>query len=79
MSKSDHGWHHYMHQTPQEGVLVEFRQMVENLLPIPNWVGYKEDLHPEMNVAQLHWRLTGIGKQQMSRLSQQAGAAEKNR
>ena len=65
MSDMDSSWMPYVHRQPPTGVLVEFRQMVSNISPQPHWIGYREELGPEMNVACLHWRLTGIGREEL--------------
>ena len=57
------GWLGYIGHPPPEGALCQFYQDIDDA-PEP-WVGYKSDLRPELNVAYLKWRLTGIAKESL--------------
>jgi len=49
-------WKPYLESPPPYGVLVEFRQPPILDVRESRWTGFKEDLHPAMNAANLQWR-----------------------
>jgi len=63
--RPEDGWREWVNEwmcsSPPRGVLI---QMDRPEWEKP-WIAYCEDVHPEMNVAGLYWRLTGIGKEQV--------------
>lgn len=57
------GWNDYMYSFPPENVLLQFKQQ-RSEITAQVWTGYA-DFPYEFNVANLKWRLTGIGKHQL--------------
>jgi hypothetical protein len=55
-------WNSYAYSRPKYGVLCRFKQMVIDPSQQHEWTGYREDLHPLLNIAYLAWKLTGIAK-----------------
>ena len=53
------GWYPYGYDGPPKDKLLQFYQPTTGQV----WVGYRAELHPEFNIANLKWRLTGIGKE----------------
>lgn len=59
------GWYAYINHPVPKGILCQFeRRAGMSGEDQGRWVGYA-DFHPQFNVANLYWRLTGIGKMQM--------------
>lgn len=58
---NDGEWWLWQHKYPPVGVLIQVSRL-DGQQPI---VTYPEDIHPELNVHELFWRLTGIGKMQL--------------
>ncbi len=62
------GWHTYIGDRPPEDTLCVFERHTEtyqtpSFPQITRWVGYRNEFHPEFNIANLKWRLTGIAKE----------------
>jgi hypothetical protein len=74
------GWTLYEFRRPPSGVLCEFARLVDtNQSPghpqeQGKWVGFVGDLKPEANSVGLYWRLTGIGREYLDRLTPEARA-----
>ena len=68
---TDWEWFPYTEFSPPDGVLCKFAILVEtdqgpgHPQKRSEWIGTKNELHPASNVANVYWRLTGIGKMQM--------------
>jgi hypothetical protein len=58
----DNDWHDYVYFSPPRNVLCQFWNSSRK------WTGYGRDFAPEFNIANLQWRLTGIGKHQLGLL-----------
>lgn len=56
------GWYDYVGNPAPKDKLCQFKQGHEENEGEP-WVGYASEFRPEMNVAYLKWKLTGIGKE----------------
>jgi hypothetical protein len=58
----ENGWTEYLSSNPPKNVLLQFRR--RDSCQDFTWIDYN-DFHPEFNVANLYWRLTGIGRHQL--------------
>ncbi len=58
ISDSD-GWYDYVGNPAPKNKLCQFKQHGDG----DPWVGYASEFRPEMNVAYLKWKLTGIAKE----------------
>ena len=74
------GWTPYEFRRPPSGVLCEFARLVDtNQSPghpqeQGKRVGFVGDIDPQMNSVGLYWRLTGIGREYLDRLTPEARA-----
>jgi len=68
-------WTSYQYQPPPRGILCVFEQRYwTSLIPdFPqsreSWVGTRDEFQPELNIANLYWKLAGIGREQLDALS----------
>lgn len=57
--KVDDSWNNFIYSHPNGGLLIElYREEWDT-----SYVVMARELHPEMNVNGLYWRLTGIAKE----------------
>lgn len=62
------GWISYIESPPPHYILCQFVRRICWEGPVwAQWVGMRAEFSPEFKVANLYWRLTGIGKHQLER------------
>lgn len=57
--EDENGWHFYVNGGCPKNKLCQFYQPVTEQI----WVGFRNEFHPEFNISNLKWRLTGVGKE----------------